>query len=113
MDPNLRNLKEFLTLFNKITELCFDRCVNNFNGRTADNPENICVNHCVNKFAVFNQAMMKIYVEVQTQLNQKRLKEFEEQQKSAEQKPLQSPLSTTEKSTSLRSEPKITKTLPA
>uniref|UniRef100_A0A1B0BG03 Uncharacterized protein n=1 Tax=Glossina palpalis gambiensis TaxID=67801 RepID=A0A1B0BG03_9MUSC len=56
-----------------MTELCFDRW-------------NICVHHCLNKYARFTQAMMRVYVEVQTQLNQKRLKELEEQQKLPDQK---------------------------
>ncbi|KAL9871458.1 mitochondrial import inner membrane translocase subunit Tim10B [Glossina fuscipes] len=113
MDPNLRNLKDFLTLYNRITELCFDRCVDNFNGRVLSNTENICVNHCVNKFARFNQAMMKVYVEVQTQLNQKRLKELEEQQKLLDQQSLQLPISTTQISAPLSTDQKITENLQA
>lgn len=57
--------------------------------------------------------MMKVYVEVQTQLNQKRLKELEEQQKLLDQKSLQLPISTTEQSTPLRTDQKITENLPA
>ena len=33
---------------------------------------------CVNKFARFNQSMMSTYVEVQTEINQKRLLEAEQ-----------------------------------
>ncbi|KAI9580317.1 hypothetical protein GQX74_000310 [Glossina fuscipes] len=74
---------------------------------------NICVNHCVNKFARFNQAMMKVYVEVQTQLNQKRLKELEEQQKLLDQQSLQLPISTTQISAPLSTDQKITENLQA
>lgn len=77
MDPNLRNLKDFLTLYNKVTELCFNRCVDNFNERDLAEHEVTCVNRCVNKFAQFNQSMMKVYVEVQTDINTKRIKELE------------------------------------
>lgn len=86
MDPNLRNLKDFLTLYNKVTELCFTRCVDNFNERDLAEHETTCVNRCVNKFAQFNQSMMKVYVEVQTDINTKRMKEMEElQQQKQEQ----------------------------
>ncbi|XP_005188130.2 mitochondrial import inner membrane translocase subunit Tim10B [Musca domestica] len=85
MDPNLRNLKDFLTLYNKVTELCFNRCVDNMNERDLAKHEETCVNRCVNKFALFNQNMMKVYVEVQSEINQKRLQEIEEGQKVIQQ----------------------------
>lgn len=96
-------LKDFLTLYNKVTELCFNRCVDNFNERDLAKHEvgcllystiqnlhilplvitlqETCVSHCVNKFALFNQNMMKVYVEVQSEINQKRMQELEEGQK--------------------------------
>ena len=40
----------------------------------------MCLNRCVNKFAQFNQTMMKVYVEVQTEINTKRMQELQEQQ---------------------------------
>uniref|UniRef100_A0A1I8N549 Mitochondrial import inner membrane translocase subunit n=1 Tax=Musca domestica TaxID=7370 RepID=A0A1I8N549_MUSDO len=85
MDPNLRNLKDFLTLYNKVTELCFNRCVDNMNERDLAKHEETCVNRCVNKFALFNQNMMKVYVEVQSEINQKRMQEIEEGQKVIQQ----------------------------
>lgn len=36
-----------------------------------------CVDKCVNKFARFNQKMMSVYVEVQTDINAKRMQEAE------------------------------------
>ncbi|XP_075146456.1 translocase of inner membrane 9b [Haematobia irritans] len=85
MDPNLRNLKDFLTLYNKVTELCFSRCVDNFNERDLAKHEEACVSRCVNKFALFNQNMMKVYVEVQSEINQRRMQELEENQKIIQQ----------------------------
>lgn len=40
----------------------------------------------MNKFARFNQEMMKVYVEVQTDINRKRMVEMEEGQKLLEEK---------------------------
>lgn len=85
MDPNLRNLKDFLTLYNKVTELCFSRCVDNLNQRELGGQEDVCVDRCVTKFARFNQNMMKVYVDVQTTINAKRMEEVEENARKAEQ----------------------------
>ncbi|XP_011203047.2 mitochondrial import inner membrane translocase subunit Tim10B [Bactrocera dorsalis] len=85
MDPNLRNLKDFLTLYNKVTELCFSRCVETLYERELTNAENTCIDRCVTKFARFNQKMMNVYVEVQTDINQKRIKELETTQKQGDQ----------------------------
>ncbi|XP_062141577.1 mitochondrial import inner membrane translocase subunit Tim10B [Drosophila sulfurigaster albostrigata] len=78
MDSNLRNLKDFLTLYNKVTELCFNRCVDNLSQRELFDQEKTCVDRCVTKFARFNQSMMKSYVDVQTKINAKRMEEAEQ-----------------------------------
>ncbi|EDX02112.1 mitochondrial import inner membrane translocase subunit Tim10B [Drosophila teissieri] len=85
MDSNLRNLKDFLTLYNKVTELCFSRCVDNLSQRDLGGQEDVCVDRCVTKFARFNQNMMKVYVDVQTTINAKRMEEVEENARKAEQ----------------------------
>lgn len=43
-----------------------------------------CVRVCVDKFANVNQRMMGTYVEVQGTINERRMKEYEEQLKQAE-----------------------------
>ncbi|XP_061398590.1 mitochondrial import inner membrane translocase subunit Tim10B [Musca vetustissima] len=55
------------------------------NERDLAQHEETCVNRCVNKFALFNQNMMKVYVEVQSEINQKRMQEIEEGQKVIQQ----------------------------
>ncbi|XP_039496909.1 mitochondrial import inner membrane translocase subunit Tim10B [Drosophila santomea] len=85
MDSNLRNLKDFLTLYNKVTELCFSRCVDSLSQRDLGGQEDVCVDRCVTKFARFNQNMMKVYVDVQTTINAKRMEEVEENARKAEQ----------------------------
>ncbi|XP_065088149.1 mitochondrial import inner membrane translocase subunit Tim10B [Ochlerotatus camptorhynchus] len=80
MDFELRNLKDFLTLYNQVTELCFKSCVDNFFGRDLSSDELRCTDNCVAKFSNVNQRLMKVYVGVQTDLNQRRMVEFEAQQ---------------------------------
>lgn len=80
MDFELRNLKDFLTLYNQVTELCFKSCVDNFFGRDLSSEEVRCTDNCVGKFSNVNQRLMQVYVGVQTDLNQRRMVEFEAQQ---------------------------------
>lgn len=77
MDAQVRNFKDFLLLYNKVTELCFTNCVDNFFSRNLGINESECVDKCVTKFARFNQSMMKVYVEVQTDINNRRNQELE------------------------------------
>ncbi|CAO1401846.1 unnamed protein product [Diamesa hyperborea] len=83
MDPDnnkgqLRQFKDFLQLYNTITEKCFSSCVDNLFTRDVSESEDSCIIHCVNKFANVNQRLMGTYVEIQTQLNTKRMAEYEE-----------------------------------
>ncbi|XP_055528291.1 mitochondrial import inner membrane translocase subunit Tim10B [Wyeomyia smithii] len=80
MDYELRNLKDFLGLYNKVTELCFTACVDNFFGRDLSPGEIRCSEACVGKFTNVNQRLMQVYVGVQGAINQRRMVEFEEQQ---------------------------------
>ncbi|ALC49548.1 Tim9b, partial [Drosophila busckii] len=82
---NSLQLKDFLTLYNKVTELCFGRCVDNLSQRELFEQEETCVDRCVTKFARFNQNMMKVYVDVQTKINAKRMEEAEDAAKKLEQ----------------------------
>lgn len=80
MDFELRNLKDFLTLYNQVTELCFKSCVDNLFGRDLSSDEIRCTDNCVGKFSSVNQRLMQVYVGVQSDINQRRMVEFEAQQ---------------------------------
>ncbi|XP_058462695.1 mitochondrial import inner membrane translocase subunit Tim10B [Malaya genurostris] len=80
MDFELRNLKDFLGLYNKVTELCFNSCVDNFFDRDLTKEEIHCTESCVGKFTNVNQRLMQVYVGVQSQINERRMVEFEAQQ---------------------------------
>lgn len=107
MDPQYRQLKDFLQLYNVITEQCFSSCVDTMMTRkveidevrkhenlfiliTSLNNENFifqnsCLLNCVDKFAKVNQRMMGTYVEVQSRINENRMREYEENLKKAEE----------------------------
>ncbi|XP_058120810.1 mitochondrial import inner membrane translocase subunit Tim10B [Anopheles ziemanni] len=80
MDYELRNIKDFLQLYNRITDLCFNSCVDNLFGRDLTREEISCADNCVLKFTNVNQRLLKVYVGVQADINQKRMSEFEAQQ---------------------------------
>ncbi|KAH8387906.1 hypothetical protein KR093_010294 [Drosophila rubida] len=90
-------LKDFLTLYNKVTELCFNRCVDNLSQRNLFDQEKTCVDRCVTKFARFNQSMMKSYVDVQTKINAKRMEEAEQAAKLQQEAQLKEQLNQQEK----------------
>lgn len=85
MDFELRNLKDFLTLYNQVTELCFKSCVDNLFGRDLSSDEIRCTDNCVGKFSSVNQRLMQVYVGVQGDINQRRMVEFEAQQAKLEE----------------------------
>ncbi|XP_055607642.1 mitochondrial import inner membrane translocase subunit Tim10B [Uranotaenia lowii] len=80
MDLELRNLKDFLGLYNKVTELCFTRCVENFFSRDLSGDEIRCTERCVGKFTNVNQRLMQVYVGVQSEINLRRMQEVEAEQ---------------------------------
>ncbi|XP_030750464.1 mitochondrial import inner membrane translocase subunit Tim10B [Sitophilus oryzae] len=87
MDPvvcKLKTFKDFLELYNKMTEMCFKRCVDNMYTRKLDQDEIACVDDCSQKFIYFNNKLMQNFIQAQTEKANLRAKEAEEQQKLAE-----------------------------
>uniref|UniRef100_A0A1Q3FB16 Mitochondrial import inner membrane translocase subunit n=1 Tax=Culex tarsalis TaxID=7177 RepID=A0A1Q3FB16_CULTA len=77
MNIELRNLKDFLGLYNRVTELCFSSCVDNFNVRDLSPAEIRCAENCVGKFTNTNQRLMQVYMDVQGKINERRYAEVE------------------------------------
>ncbi|XP_066247297.1 mitochondrial import inner membrane translocase subunit Tim10 B [Euwallacea similis] len=84
-DPGaVRNFKDFLQLYNKMTEMCFQRCVVNVHVRKLDSEETKCVDNCSQKFITYNNRLMQSFVKAQGEIVNKRVKEAEEQQQILE-----------------------------
>ncbi|PYI07330.1 mitochondrial intermembrane space translocase subunit Tim9 [Aspergillus sclerotiicarbonarius CBS 121057] len=45
-----RQLKEFMTMYSKLVQKCFDDCVNDFTTKSLINREEGCVLRCVDKY---------------------------------------------------------------
>ncbi|KAL1403105.1 hypothetical protein pipiens_005808 [Culex pipiens pipiens] len=89
MNIELRNLKDFLGLYNRVTELCFSSCVDNFNVRDLSPEEVRCAENCVGKFTNTNQRLMQVYMDVQGKINERRYAEVEALQAKQEAELLQ------------------------
>lgn len=76
--------KDFLQLYNKLTEKCFLHCTDNFFTRELSTDESNCLDKCVLKFSNVNQRVMNAYVHDQAIINERRMKEMEEQMKANE-----------------------------
>ncbi|ESO83878.1 hypothetical protein LOTGIDRAFT_196897 [Lottia gigantea] len=70
MNDNTRNMRDFLLLYNQLTEQCFDRCVYNMSRNSVSNRENDCISMCADRYVAFNQKTMHVFVEYQNMKQQ-------------------------------------------
>ncbi|XP_040005663.1 mitochondrial import inner membrane translocase subunit Tim10 B [Xiphias gladius] len=79
MDPDqqLRNLRDFLLVYNRMTEVCFQRCTSNFNYRNLTMDEERCVDSCAGKLIRSNHRLMGTYVQLMPRMVQRRMEEME------------------------------------
>lgn len=73
-------------VYNRITELCFNACVDNLSTRNCTPEEDKCVDNCYKKFSSANQRLLAIYMEQQAEVNKRRAAELAEQERLAIQK---------------------------
>ncbi|XP_035682120.1 mitochondrial import inner membrane translocase subunit Tim10 B-like [Branchiostoma floridae] len=69
MDPaqfqaNLRNLRDFLAVYNRLTEHCFSRCVSNMNYRYLTREEEVCLDGCSGKLINANHRIIQKFAEI-------------------------------------------------
>ncbi|KAL7847529.1 hypothetical protein AOLI_G00222470 [Acnodon oligacanthus] len=79
MDPDgqLRNLRDFLLVYNRMTEICFQRCTTNFNYRNLTMDEEHCADSCAGKLIRSNHRLMGTYVKLMPAMVQRRMEELE------------------------------------
>ncbi|XP_061658276.1 mitochondrial import inner membrane translocase subunit Tim10 B [Syngnathoides biaculeatus] len=73
----LRNLRDFLLVYNRMTEICFQKCTSNFNYRNLTMDEERCVDNCAGKLIRSNHRMMGTYVQLMPRMMQRRMNEIE------------------------------------
>uniref|UniRef100_A0A8C9UX95 Mitochondrial import inner membrane translocase subunit n=1 Tax=Scleropages formosus TaxID=113540 RepID=A0A8C9UX95_SCLFO len=72
----LRNLRDFLLVYNRMTEICFQRCTSNMNYRNLTMDEEKCVDSCAGKLIRSNHRLMGTYVQLMPRIVQKRSSQF-------------------------------------
>uniref|UniRef100_A0ABM5FVH9 Mitochondrial import inner membrane translocase subunit n=1 Tax=Pogona vitticeps TaxID=103695 RepID=A0ABM5FVH9_9SAUR len=79
-DPHqeqLRSLRDFLLVYNRMTELCFQRCVSNLNYRALAREEESCLDGCAGKLVRSNHRLMAAYVQLMPSIVQRRVADYE------------------------------------
>ncbi|XP_048454244.1 mitochondrial import inner membrane translocase subunit Tim10 B [Rhincodon typus] len=77
MEPEIRNLRDFLLVYNKMTETCFNKCVTNLNYRSITLTEENCINNCAGKLIHTNHRLMSSYVQLMPTIVQRRISDYE------------------------------------
>ncbi|XP_064113094.1 mitochondrial import inner membrane translocase subunit Tim10 B-like [Macrobrachium nipponense] len=85
VESQFRQFKDFLYLYNQISEKCFDLCITRLHQRDLTETETACVDTCVGKQVSVNHKIMAVYSEVQPIYMQKRLDEMNKQIEAQQQ----------------------------
>jgi len=84
-DSNIHNLRDILSMYNKITESCFARCATNLNQRHLSDEEIQCVDNCGGKYVKGNHNIMSTFMEIQGRKQQQMIEEMTSQQQQQQQ----------------------------
>ncbi|CAB4012204.1 Mitochondrial import inner membrane translocase subunit Tim9 [Paramuricea clavata] len=56
-EQDLKQIQSFLQSYNKLSELCFMDCIQDFTNRTISSNENGCVMNCAEKYLKMTQRL--------------------------------------------------------
>ena len=81
VDPEaqLRNIKDFLLVYNTITEKCFWSCVTNMNDRNMTFDEQVCVHNCTMRFIRSGYRFMSEFAKLTPEMVKRRNEDALEQ----------------------------------
>ena len=82
-DEGLSQFKDILTMYNHMSELCFNRCIINLNHRTLSDEEKACTDVCAEKAMKFNNRLMKTFMVEQPKATERRMAEAEKDAEAA------------------------------
>jgi len=60
----VRNLRDFLVLYNTLTETCFNHCIVDLNHRELINNEDTCIHNCIDKHINSNRRAMTVFTDI-------------------------------------------------
>ncbi|XP_066475529.1 mitochondrial import inner membrane translocase subunit Tim10 B [Tiliqua scincoides] len=73
----LRSLRDFLLVYNRMTERCFQRCVASLGQRALTGDEEACLDGCAGKLVRSSHRLMAAYVRLMPALVQRRIADHE------------------------------------
>ncbi|NXA26514.1 T10B translocase, partial [Ibidorhyncha struthersii] len=73
----LFQLRDFLLVYNRMTELCFRHCISNLNYRLLTGSEERCLDGCAGKLVHTNHRLMRAYVALMPSIMQRRVADYE------------------------------------
>ncbi|GBL95477.1 hypothetical protein AVEN_54090-1 [Araneus ventricosus] len=79
-DQSVNKMKDFLYIYNKMAETCFNHCIENFNSRELTHSEESCIEKCSSKGIAVNHKLMMCYIDIQPEVINKRAEELQKQQ---------------------------------
>ena len=83
VEGGLRNFRDFLSVYNQMSESCFNRCIINLNQRNLSEEEKACSDVCAEKQMKFNNRLMSVYMREQPIATERKMKEAEAQANTA------------------------------
>ncbi|OXU28316.1 mitochondrial import inner membrane translocase subunit Tim9 [Nasonia vitripennis] len=66
----IKSFREFLTSYNKLSEICFTDCIMDFNSRDVQTKEEKCTLNCMEKYLKMNQRISQRFQEFQMIANE-------------------------------------------
>ncbi|XP_076281317.1 translocase of inner membrane 9 [Lasioglossum baleicum] len=69
----IKAFRDFLTSYNKLSEVCFVDCINDFTGRDIKTTEEKCALNCMEKYLKMNQRVSQRFQEFQMIANENAL----------------------------------------
>ncbi|KAG7160848.1 mitochondrial import inner membrane translocase subunit Tim9-like [Homarus americanus] len=69
-EVQVKQFRDFLVQYNKLSESCFNDCVWDFTSRSIRNNEENCVQNCVEKYTKVTQRISERFQELQMMMNE-------------------------------------------
>jgi len=63
-----KTFREFFKTYNKMSKLCFDQCVWDFNRDSVTYREGMCLDKCVNHYLSANKEIQRVFAEDQASI---------------------------------------------
>ena len=64
-EDDKKTFREFFKTYNKMSEVCFDKCVWDFGISSIRNREDRCLNNCVNHYLAANKEIQTVFAQDQ------------------------------------------------